>query len=292
MPSYTTPSLRSRLKWKYYNLPRYKQFLVIFIPLLTIFTIWAAVIVCARIIRVTTVTNEVRAMLELGASGTEEEFYERCKSIKSKDPKMSVVERGAKNYLCSLTRDTNELLAEFDEGGMIATLETDSLSSDDENLSNGREKVAHAKALVEQKRSELWKYFSYEGAVEFLEGEADEEIINMFISLTIDEQDMDGAEAIYRSLINMLENMADVYTEALDYLTTNRGDWSIDGTIVSFEDENKLAEYWAILDRADEIAKNYSEKYLITDEDIANQAVTENDADEGDLSNFVLPVFH
>ena len=292
MPNSTTLSLRSRLMWRIYKMPLHKRILCIAVPILIILAIPACIVVGMRASKTFTLNNEIRELLEIGASGNEEDFYNRCETIKSTEPYYITVERSTKKYLCALTRDTNELLAEFDDGGMVGILETDAIAADDEIFSNGRQKLASARELIQQKRDRLYNYFSYEGALEFLDADASELAASDFLSRTINERDMDGAEAIYRSLINMIDDMISVYEEALDYLAAHRGDWSIEGTVVAFEHDDELAEYWAILDKADAIARNYSEKYLITDEKLAEQDVVEVNQNESDLSNFVIPVFH
>ncbi len=293
MPNSTTPSLRSRIMWRLYKMPIWKRILVFVLPTILIAAIICGAVVLVRVHKFYVMAKEIDALQQAGEDGNEEEFYKICRRTRSKDEKFAVVEHGAKNYLCSLTRDFNDIFGQFSELGVISILDINSLASDDDNLSESRKHVQEARDFSAALREKADSYFLTSGTLDFLDGDLDEDMKQDYFDYTIEYINATELSSDYTDLLDAFDKTLDTYDEALNYLSAHRADWQVEGESLSFTDEAKQEEYWQILDKLSEIANAYDEAHKPSEEEVADDTVVdETEKDTFDRRRFNMPRFY
>ncbi|MBR1939293.1 hypothetical protein IJ847_00995 [Candidatus Saccharibacteria bacterium] len=293
MPNSTTPSLRSRIMWRLYKMPIWKRILVFVLPTILAVAIICGAVVLVRVHKFYVMAKEIDALQQAGEDGNEEEFYKICRRTRSKDEKFAVVEHGTKNYLCSLTRDFNDIFGQFSELGVISILDINSLASDDDNLSESRKHVQEARDFSAALREKANSYFLTSGTLDFLDGDLDEDMKQDYFDYTIEYINATELSSDYTDLLDAFDKTLDTYDEALDYLSAHRADWRVEGESLSFTDEAKQEEYWQILDKLSEIANAYDEAHQPSEEEVADDTVVdETENDTFDRRHFNMPRFY
>ena len=199
--------------------------------------------------------NEIVALSEAIKKG-DHELVESLLNRKISSGRYGKAEEAAKNYFRDLIAVTDDMRELRDSDDLYLLLDSKNLENDDEELSASKRK---AQKLRSQADEIIAKYnqINDNSAHDYLNGD-DEETAGLFKTAIEEIVENDADAKNYQNTKYIVSSTIDIYSEALDYLSTHRDSWTIKNNTIEFTNSDAQKDYQKILDKVSSAGKDES----------------------------------
>ena len=262
MPNSTTLSLRSKIFWRLYKVPFWKKALVATLVIIAVATLIGIPFFWRDASKVTKFSSEMMLLSDASEAGDDTELKKLLDRTVSTDKSYRTIERGVKDFMKAQSEEMDDLVWMAGEEGVMSVVDSGSIQADDENFSAGHTVLNEARDVISKKRKNRDTFFTEEGALSFLNTDGlDDDMITSYLDYTYYNEDNELFEEAYDDILNTLEQMINIYDDALNLLAERRSEWTIEDGDLIFETQQMYDDYTDKTEQVGNLLDKYVQKY-------------------------------